>query len=138
MTGSGSNMTLPGSINYVAKAQFAAQGSNGIVQVNPSNSSEVSVLNADEALILVAIDTNYIRYDDISGDPAVKVSSTLSAVENKKFDELMTTHVTDYTSLFNRVSISLGMQLFSTHALTFLTSNYRYSLRKHVPKYKST
>jgi alpha-L-fucosidase 2 len=103
--------TLPGSINYVATAQFTTLGPNASVEVNPSNSLEITVLDADEVLIVIAIDTNYIRYDDLSGDPAKNVSDTIAAVGNKTFDDLLVTHIADHSALFGRVNITLGTRI---------------------------
>jgi len=111
MTGTGTVVfTLPSSIHYVATARFTAQGPSASVQVNPSNSSEVAISSADEVLILIAIDTNFIRYDDLSGDPAQNVSDTLAAVRNKTFDDLLSAHVADHSGFFSRVNITLGIR----------------------------
>lgn len=108
MTGSGTSTALPSSINYVAIAQFSVVGFNASVQPNPVDTSQILVSNADEVLILIAIDTNYVRYDDISADPAARVAATLAGIGGKNYSALLQTHVQDHSALFGRVDISLG------------------------------
>ncbi|ESK88602.1 large secreted protein [Moniliophthora roreri MCA 2997] len=123
MTGRGTEMyTRPGSINYLARAEISVSGEKA--SVTPGEET-ITVSGADEALILIAIDTNYIRYDDITGDPDAKVSATLDAVRGKTWDELLDTHLSDYQALFGRVTISLG----TPTNYTYLPTNLRKDLR---------
>jgi alpha-L-fucosidase 2 len=85
--------------------EVTVSGTNASVS---SSDGKLVVSGADEVLMVIAIDTNYIRYDDITGDPQSKVDATLSAVRGKSFEDMLSAHVSDYQALFNRVSISLG------------------------------
>ncbi|KAK0203744.1 Six-hairpin glycosidase-like protein [Desarmillaria ectypa] len=119
MTASGTKMhTLPASIHYNATAVFSASGPLASVGVNPSNSTEIKVSSADEVVVIIAIDTNYNRYNNVSGDPAMKVASSLSAASQKSYEELLEAHVVDHSSLFGRVSISLGTPSSTTYLPT--------------------
>ncbi|KAJ7599269.1 alpha-l-fucosidase [Mycena floridula] len=125
MTGQGTGMFgLPGSINFVVSAQINATGANAVVHATSTASPTISVNGADEALIILAIDTNYLRYDDLSGDPQKNVSATLAAVAQKSYNQLLNTHMADYSSLFNRVNISLG----TASSNTYLPTNLRKQL----------
>ncbi|KAF9269605.1 hypothetical protein L218DRAFT_939896 [Marasmius fiardii PR-910] len=107
--------TLPGSIEYLARAEISL--TKGSVQPGIAG-DYLSVTGADEAIIKLAIDTNYIRYDDLSGNPEAKVSQTLAAVRNKTWQELRDVHVKDHAALFGRVSITLGTPKVSTYLPT--------------------
>jgi len=86
-----------------------------------ASDDHVSVSGADEALLLIAIDTNYVRYDDLSGNPQSKVDAALSAARGKSWDELLNNHLHDYQPLFNRVQISLGKLRVSIHLIPLPT-----------------
>ncbi|KAK1232465.1 hypothetical protein PQX77_004403 [Marasmius sp. AFHP31] len=112
---------LPGSIEFLARAEISV--SNGTVSAG-QNGDTLVVSGADEAVIKIAIDTNYVRYDDLSGDPEAKVSATLTAVQDKTWEELLDTHVKDHSALFGRVNITLG----TPSQFTYLPTNLRKDL----------
>ncbi|EEB89506.1 hypothetical protein MPER_12383 [Moniliophthora perniciosa FA553] len=56
--------TLPGSINYLARAEISASG------------EKASVRPGEETITVSTIDTNYIRYD-ITGDPEAKLNARI-------------------------------------------------------------
>ena len=130
--------TLPGSIEFLARAEISV--SSGTVSVGLKGDTLV-VSGADEAVIKIAIDTNYVRYDDLSGNPEAKVSTTLAAVRDKTWEELRNAHVEDHSALFGRVNITLGEspELFSlllglrifkgtSSPFTYLPTNLRKDL----------
>lgn len=113
MTGQGTSMYgLPGSINFMVKAEFTVSGTMAEVHATSDVKPALSISNADEALIVIAIDTNYVRYDDLSADPNEKVTQTLANVQGKTFDAMLEAHVEDHSALFGRVNISLGIKVF--------------------------
>ncbi|KAK7060201.1 hypothetical protein VNI00_000966 [Paramarasmius palmivorus] len=119
MTAAGQSKNgLAGAIKYVVRAEITTKGGS----VGASGSTLV-VSGADEALVVIAIDTNFVRYDNLSANPDSKVSSTLSAVRGKTWDQLRTNHLNDYQALFGRVSISLG----TPSQYTYQTTNTRKS-----------
>ncbi|KAG7095449.1 hypothetical protein E1B28_006194 [Marasmius oreades] len=122
LTARGTTMyTLPGSIEFLARAEISAVG--GSVQPG-RNGDTLSVSGADLAVIKIAIDTNYMRYDDISGNPEAKVSETLAAVRNKTWQGLRDAHVDDHAGLFGRVDITLG----TPTQYSYLPTNFRKNL----------
>ncbi|KAJ3922025.1 Six-hairpin glycosidase-like protein [Lentinula edodes] len=125
MTGQGTSMYgLPGSINFMVKAEFTVSGTMAEVHATSDVKPALSISNADEALIVIAIDTNYVRYDDLSADPNEKVTQTLANVQGKTFDAMLKAHVEDHSALFGRVNISLG----EPSSNTFLPTNIRKNL----------
>jgi len=71
----------------------------------------IKVQKATKITLLLTAATNYSnkRTSGWRGpDPDSIVSGTLATAAEKKYDELRTDHILDYTSLFNRVEIDLG------------------------------
>jgi alpha-L-fucosidase 2 len=93
---------IVGRIRYESRAAFRVEGG----RIAPDGDRLV-VTGADAVTIVIAAATNFIRYDDISGDPAGAVAAVLSAAANKPYDELRTRAVADHRALMGRVELSL-------------------------------
>ena len=70
--------------------------------------SSLEIVNADKATLLIAVGTNFKSYDDLSGDAHQVTSEYLSGVKNEDYKSLKKEHISDYRSLFDRVSLDLG------------------------------
>jgi len=76
--------------------------------------NKVIIENADEILILSSAATNYQQCMDDSFNyftnqsPLIKVQNTINLVAQKNYADLLRTHLSDYQSLFNRMSVSLA------------------------------
>ncbi len=68
----------------------------------------IEVRGADEALLVLAAATNYVDFEDVSGDPAAACVKAIKGAQAKTFDQLLEAHVSDHQSLFRRVSLDLG------------------------------
>lgn len=90
---------------------FAKGGS--ITAVNNS----FYVENADEATFYVAMNTDY-SLEKLNFDRNIDPSSTcrkqIDALEGKSFADIRSSHITDHSALFNRVSLTLGDPAKST------------------------
>uniref|UniRef100_A0A0W0FDY4 Uncharacterized protein n=1 Tax=Moniliophthora roreri TaxID=221103 RepID=A0A0W0FDY4_MONRR len=113
---------VPGSIKFLTRIEVATAGANASVEPNEDDAT-LSVSGADEAQLVIAIDTNFVRYDDVSADPEARVSETLDSVRGKTWDELLDTHLADYQALFGRVDISLGTPSEYTYLPTHIRKN---------------
>ena len=73
-------------------------------------SGTVRVSGATEVLILVSSATNFLRYDNITGDAEAKALAILNRYLNKHetFEQSLAAHVKRYQEQFNRVSLVLG------------------------------
>ncbi len=86
----------------------------GVARINPdggqinSTDSTIVVKNADSALILISIATNFNNYLDISGDENQRVYDYLSKAASKDFAAIKKGHMAAYRKLFDRVSLDLG------------------------------
>ena len=68
----------------------------------------LSIDKADEATIYISMATNFVNYQDISGDEVAKCSRILNRAYGKESDKLKLRHTTEYQKLFNRVTLDLG------------------------------
>ena len=92
-----------GAIRFEARLLVTSEG--GTVSVSDG---EATVLGADAATIVLAGATNFVRYDDVSGDPVGRNDATVEAVRGTPYAALRRRHVADHRALFRRVSIDLG------------------------------
>ena len=93
---------IDGKLRFQARCAVIPQG--GTVELRDG---EVVVTGADSALVLVAIATNFRRFDDVSGDPESTTRAQIKAAATRTFDALRTAHVMDHQKLFKRVTFDL-------------------------------
>ncbi|WP_281297009.1 glycoside hydrolase family 95 protein [Flavobacterium limnophilum] len=71
--------------------------------------ASLQVSNADSAIILISIATNFKNYKDLSGNAKEIAEGYLSKAKNKSYNLIKREHVADYQKYFNRVSLDLGV-----------------------------
>ncbi|GAB3947324.1 hypothetical protein GCM10028805_19360 [Spirosoma harenae] len=81
------------------------QTKNGKIRVADN---KLVITNADEATLYLTAGTNFKNYKDISADPAMMSQQPLQALEDKTFDAIKVSHVQDYQTYFNTLSLDLG------------------------------
>jgi len=64
----------------------------------------IAVSNADEVVLVIAAATNYV-----GGVPSEKCKKMLLNVSKKSYSELRQSHIDDYTALYNRTKLNLGI-----------------------------
>lgn len=69
--------------------------------------NKLYVNQASDVTLILTGATSYIKYNDISADPAGRCEQIFSAIEGGT-DSLLKRHLEDYRSLFRRVEIDLG------------------------------
>jgi len=94
---------VPSSIRFISIARIQAKG--GSVT---DNENSITVSGADEVLVFISMATNFISYNDVSGDEEATSRSYLSGVRKHPYKKLRESHIKDYSSLFSRVSLDLG------------------------------
>lgn len=109
-------------LNLIFEADIKVIPSNGKIRTLNDSDSDNGVLyveKADSAVILFTLGTNYrldpkvfssAPSDKLKGfpDPHEEVSGRLENATEKGYDELKERHVSDFTSLFDRVSFSIS------------------------------
>ncbi|MDE6547752.1 MAG: glycoside hydrolase family 95 protein [Muribaculaceae bacterium] len=122
--GSASYSSLPSYVDMPADEKFLYDDNRGVrfrtdiraispgATLTPGNDGTLSVKNATQTLILVAIATNFNGADK---NPATHgtdfrtiASRKADNAEKKTFDQLLKSHISDYSSLFSRVNLDLG------------------------------
>ena len=75
---------------------------------------QIHLRGASHARLLVAAATSFVRFDDVSGDPAARNLAVLDAAATKSAVALRTAHVAEHQRLFHRVSLDLGATVAAT------------------------
>lgn len=116
----GDTIILSGLMTYYNvqyEGQFKVIPVGGSMQAGEGT---LTVSNADSAVILIAVGTNYQLdpkvfltaevADKLEGfpHPHAKVTSYIADAEAKSYDELLASHEADYTELYDRVGLDLG------------------------------
>ncbi|HEU5135889.1 MAG TPA: glycoside hydrolase family 95 protein [Steroidobacteraceae bacterium] len=97
-----SQQGIDGRLRFQARVAVIPQG--GGVQLRDG---EFVVSGADSALVLVAIATNFRRFNDVSGDPEATTRTQIKAAAAKTHETLRAAHVADHRKLFGRVAFEL-------------------------------
>ena len=92
-----------GVVEFEARLLVRAEG--GTVELSDS---VATVTGADAATLILAGATNFVRYDDVSGDPTALNDRTIEAVRGRSYPQMLGDHVSDHQSLFRRLEIDLG------------------------------
>ena len=87
------------------ESRLAVQTTGGSSTVTEN---KISVKQADEAILFLAAGTNYVDYQDVSGDPAAVCRKALESVEGKSYEQLKEAHIQEYRGLFDQLSVDLG------------------------------
>jgi hypothetical protein len=91
--------------------QIEVKTIGGLIKVE---GNKLVVENADEILILSSAATNYHQSMDnsfnyfSSQDPLTKVQNSINSIAQKSYTDLLETHLNDYQSLYDRMSLSLA------------------------------
>ena len=70
--------------------------------------NKLRVSGASRATLLLAGATNFVSFQDVSGDPHAAAAGAIDRARGKGFDALKAAHVADHRALFDRVSLDLG------------------------------
>ena len=93
---------IKGRVKYVGRVQVLNEG--GKLETDKDG---VSVKGADSATLFIVADTNFKRYDDITGNPEKAASEDMKWLQSRTFDRLLSRHLSTYQSLFQRVELNL-------------------------------
>jgi len=88
-----------GALNGVASLKVISDGTVS------ATGNQLSVTGAKTATIYLAAATNYINYNDVSGNPEQKTSQILAQAEPKKYEKVRAAHIADYQKLFKRFDV---------------------------------
>jgi alpha-L-fucosidase 2 len=94
---------VEGKVKFNASAKFKIQGGS-----LKSNANSIQIQGADSVVIYVAITTNFINYNDISGNENELAKSFLNKAFEKSYDKMKEAHIDFYQKYFKRVQLDLG------------------------------
>jgi len=104
MTGTNRSLEgVPAGMNYECRVKILNEG--GTLNVN---SSTISVNAANAVTIQIAIATNFVSYNNVSGSPSARNDATFAAAASRTYTQMLADHITAHQELFRRVSIDLG------------------------------
>lgn len=95
---------VAGGLRCYTQLKVIAEGGKTAV-----SSDRISVTDADAATLLLAAGTNFVDYQDISGDPELKVASQIATASKLTIESLRKRHLESYRKQFQRVALNLGV-----------------------------
>lgn len=91
-------------LQFETRVKIVASGGS-----QAASDTALTVSGADDATIYISMATNFINYNDISGNAGETAAKYLQNAVLKGYDQLLNDHITDYQGYFKRVSIDLGI-----------------------------
>ncbi len=98
----------PGGKHMRFASRLQSKISGGTIQ---PDSNRLVIENAEEVVLLFSAATDYnlsLLNFDPSIDPGMKAEKILKKVQNHSWNQLKEAHLSDHSSIFNRVSLDLG------------------------------
>lgn len=94
---------ISGKVNFEGIAKIQTKGGS----LSKTDSTLV-VMDADEATIYISIASNFIRYDDLSGDEHERATGYMEKAFARTFEAIQKGQLEAYQHYFNRVKLDLG------------------------------
>ena len=95
---------IPGRLT--AECRILAEADGEIVD----GAESITVVNATTATLYIIAATNFVNYQDISGDPKQKNDQKTAALKGKTYTQLLSDHIRRYQEQYNRVSLKIASQ----------------------------
>lgn len=73
-----------------------------------SDGRTISIKDADAVTIFISVATNFIRYDNVTGDEKLIASDYLDKAIIIPYSDLLKSHIKNYQKYFNRLKFDLG------------------------------
>jgi alpha-L-fucosidase 2 len=93
---------IPGKVHFNARLLARNEGGDLVAR-----GDKLEIRGADAVTLLFAAGTNYVNWEDLSGDPLTHAQKPLEAAARVPFAQLRARHIADYRKLFARVSLDL-------------------------------
>jgi len=103
---------IPGKLT--AECRILAEADGEIVDGTES----MTIVKATTVTLYIIAATNYVNYQDISGDPKQKNDQKMSALKGKPYAQLLDDHLRRYQAQYNRVSLKLSSTSSSSNLPT--------------------
>ncbi len=99
----GGSRGIAGALTYHARVTVATSGG----RIMPGD-GQITVNEADSALLLVAAATSYKSFNDVTGDPEGLTKETIAKASRKSSEAMLKDHTAAHQALFRRVTLDLG------------------------------
>jgi len=94
---------IKGALRYQARVRVLVEGGS-----ITADGTQLRIVSAKAATLLIAAATSFRRYDDVSGDPAAVTTAAIAAAIARPFEAVRADHVAEHQRLFRRVTLDLG------------------------------
>ncbi len=92
---------VPAALNALCRVEVSTDGTTA-----PAG-DKLAINGAKETVLYLSAATNYVNYQDVSGNAEEKVNSALLKARAYSWKELVKRHIEKYQQQFNRVSLTL-------------------------------
>jgi len=92
---------IKGSLTADCRVEVKADGEVKI------DDNELKVDDATEVTLFIVAATNFVNYQDLSGDPVKKNNQVLGSLRGKTYKDLLDNHIKKYQEQYNRVALTL-------------------------------
>ena len=116
-------MGVEGALKY--RVQLKAIPESGTITLDDA---EMTVSQADAVTLYISAATSFVNYQDVSADPAERVTQHLAGLQGKTYEAVRDAAVSDYQSLFKRVRLDL-----ETSANSYLPTDQRMAALETAP-----
>ena len=99
---------IPSALTAECRTDLESDGSVCVIEKDGRQALKIS--EASDVTLLISAATNFVKYNDVTGNPAIKNEGFLSIAHNYSYDQLLDRHVSRYQELYNRVNLSLGVK----------------------------
>ena len=93
---------IPGKLT--AECRILAEADGEIVD----GAESMSIVKATTVTLYIIAATNYVNYNNISGDPKLKNDQKISALKGKNYAQLLDDHIRRYQAQYYRVNLNLS------------------------------
>ena len=93
---------IPGKLK--AECRILAEADGEIVD----GAESMTIVKATTVTLYIIAATNYVNYQDISGDPKQKNDQKMSALKGKNYAQLLDDHIRRYQEQYQRVSLNIS------------------------------
>ncbi|MDR3229580.1 MAG: glycoside hydrolase family 95 protein [Puniceicoccales bacterium] len=97
---------LPPKMKWQSKARIINEGGT-----LTSENGKLTVANADAVTLVLAGATNWVNWNDVSGDEKKRCGDYIAKAVNYSYDELLKRHLDDYRPLFATCKLNLGTDI---------------------------
>ena len=92
---------------YECRIQVEPDGGD-MEMIFKSNVPTIRLRNANSVTLYLTAATSFVRYNDVSADPVTRNDKVLANLDKKDYYSVLESHISDFSSLFNRVSLDLS------------------------------